>query len=51
MVDGKAQKINIGEIIRDSEMLEFVPDHLKTKKIWKHAVKKLRLLIKYVPDR
>ena len=31
-------------------MLRLVPDHLKTKKIRKHAVKKLSLQIKYVPD-
>ena len=31
-------------------MLRFVPDHLKTKKICRYAVKKL-VLITYVPDR
>ena len=30
-------------------MLKFVPDHLKTKKICKHAVKKLHYLLRYVP--
>ena len=31
-------------------MLKFVPDCYKTKKMWKHAVKKLPFLIRYVPD-
>ena len=31
-------------------MLKFVPDHLKTKKLCKHTVKKLPYLLKYVPD-
>ena len=33
------------------EMLKFVPDHLKTKKMFKNAVKKLPFFIMYVPDR
>ena len=31
-------------------MIKFVPDHLKTKKMCKHAVKELPFLIRYVPD-
>ena len=31
-------------------MLKLVPDHLKTKKMCKHAVKKLCFIIKYVLD-
>ena len=31
-------------------MLKFVPDHFKTKKMCKHAVKKLPFVIRYVPD-
>ena len=31
-------------------MLKFVPVHLKTKKMCKHAVKKLPYLLKYVHD-
>ena len=31
-------------------MLKFVPDHLKTKKICEHAVKKLPYLLRYVPN-
>ena len=31
-------------------MLKFFPDHYKTKKISKHAVKKLPYILRYVPD-
>ena len=31
-------KINIGAVIKNPEMLKYVPDHLKTKTICKHAV-------------
>ena len=34
-----SSKISIGEIIKNSEMLRFILDDLKTKKICKHAVK------------
>ena len=44
-------KISIGEIIKDPEMFRLVIDNLKTKKMYKHTVKKLSFLIKYVPDR
>ena len=46
----KSVKISIGGVIRNSQMLKFVLDHLKTKKMSKHAVKKLPSLIRYVPD-
>ena len=46
----KSLNISIGTVIRNPEMVKFVPDHLKTKKICKHAVKKLPFVIKYVPD-
>ena len=36
--------------MRNSEVLKFVANHLKTKIMHKHAVKKLHFLIKYVPD-
>ena len=36
--------------MKNPEMLKFVPDHLKTKKMRKHAVKKLPELLRYVPD-
>ena len=32
-------------------MLKFVPDYLKTKKLCKHAVKKLPYLLRYASDR
>ena len=32
------------------EMLRFVPDHRKSKRVCKNAVKKLPFVIKYVPD-
>ena len=31
-------------------MLRFVPDNLKTKKMWKHIVKKLPFVIRYILD-
>ena len=46
----KSIKINIGTVIKNPELLKFVPDHLKTKKLCKHAVKKLPFVIRYVPD-
>ena len=42
--------INIGTVMKNSEILKFVPDHLKTKKMYKQAVKKLPYLLRYVPD-
>ena len=47
----KSVKISIGTVIKNPEMLKFVPDHLKTKKICKCTVKKLLFVIIYVPDR
>ena len=46
----KSVTISIGTLIKCPEMLKFVPDHLKTKKMCKHAVKKLSYVIRYVPD-
>ena len=42
-------KINIRTVMKKPEMLKFFPDNLKTKKICKHAVKKLPYLIRYFP--
>ena len=36
--------------MRNPEILKLVPDYLKTKKMCKHAVKKLLYLSRYVPD-
>ena len=41
---------NIGTIIKKTEMLQFVPDHLKSKKMCKTAVKMLSFVIKYIHD-
>ena len=46
----KSLNVSIGTVMRNPEMLKFVPGHLKTKKICKHAVKKLLFLIRYAPD-
>ena len=37
-------------IMKNSVMLRLPPDHLKTKKMCTHAVKKLPLIARYVPD-
>ena len=36
--------------MKNPEMLKFIPDHFKTKKMCKHTVKKLTSLTKYVSD-
>ena len=36
----KSAKISIGTVMKNPEMLKFIPDHLKTKKLCKHVVKK-----------
>ena len=46
----KSLNISIVTVIKNPEMLKFIPDHLKTKTVCKHAVKKLRYLLKYIPD-
>ena len=46
----KSSKISIGAIIKNPEMLKFVPDHLKTKTTCKHTVRKLPFVIRYVLD-
>ena len=40
----------MGTVMRNSEMLKFVPHHFKTKQICKHKVKKIPFLIRDVPD-
>ena len=37
--------------MKNPEMLREVPDHLKTKKMCKHAVKKLPFVLRYVLHR
>ena len=46
----KSLNISIRTVMKNPEMLKFVPDHLKTKKMCKHAVKKLTYLLRYVPN-
>ena len=46
----KYLNISIGIVMKNPEMLKFVLDHLKTKKMFKHAVKKLPFLLRYAPD-
>ena len=46
----KSINISIVTVMKNSEMLKFVPDHLQTKKMCKHAVKKLPYVSRYVPD-
>ena len=37
-------------VMKNPEMLKFVPDHLKTKQMCNYAVKKLSFVIRYAPD-
>ena len=42
----KSLKISIVAVIKNLEMQRFIPDHLKTKKKCKHAVKILLFVIR-----
>ena len=42
--------INIGTVMKNPEMLKFIPDHLKTEQISNYAFKKLPFIIRYVPE-
>ena len=46
----KSININIGTALKNRGMLKLVPYHLKTRKMCKHAVKKLPYLLRYVSD-
>ena len=46
----KSLNISIRAVMKNLLMLKFVPDHLKIKKMCKHAVKILPDLLRYVPD-
>ena len=48
--DYRLSEISIGAIAKNAEMLKFIPDHLKTKKVCKHTIKNLPFLIRYVLD-
>ena len=47
----KSFKTSTAAIIYNTGILRFVPDHLKTKEMFKHAVKHLPFIKRYVPDR
>ena len=40
------KSVSIGTVIKNPEMLKFFPHHLKSKKMCKHAVKKLPSIIR-----
>ena len=42
----KSININIATVMKNPDMLKFVPDHLKTKQLGKHVLKKITLSIK-----
>ena len=42
----KSENENIRTVTKNLETLKFIPDHLKTKKMYKHAVKNLPFLIR-----
>ena len=46
----KSLNISIVTVMKSTEIIKFVLDHLKTKKMCRHAVKKLPYLLRYVPD-
>ena len=46
----KSLNINIGTVTKNPKMLKFVTGHLKTKKMFKHALKNLPRLLRYVAD-
>ena len=46
----KSLNINIGTVMKNPEMLKFIPDHFKTKQMCNYAVKKSPYLLRYVPN-
>ena len=46
----KSLNISIVAVKKNPEMLKFVPDRHKTKKMCKHGVKKLTYILRYVRD-
>ena len=45
--NNKSLKLHIRSILKNPEILKFVPDHLKVKSMCKYAVKKLPIVIRY----
>ena len=50
MEDYQSPEVSIGAIMKNQDILKFVSDYLKTKKMCWHAVKKLPFVIRYVSD-
>ena len=48
--DYKSLNINIAAITKNLQMLRFILDHLKTKRMCEILLKKLSFVIRYVPD-
>ena len=46
----KSLDISIGTVMKNPEMIKLGPDHLKTKKMCKHAIKKLPSLGEKCPN-
>ena len=46
--DYKYSNISSGAAMKDPEMLKFIPDHLKTKKMCNYAFTKLHFIIRYI---
>ena len=46
----KSLNINIEIVMKNQEMLKFIPDHLKTKQIRNYPVKRLPSITRYIPD-
>ena len=44
--DYKSSNISMGAVMKNPDMIKFVPDHLKTKKLCNYAVKKLPFVIR-----
>ena len=46
----KSLNIGIGRVMKNPEIIKFVSDHINTKKMWKHSVRKLLYILRGVPD-
>ena len=46
----KSTKVSIETVMKNPELIKFVPDHFQTKKLCKHPVKKLPFQLRYVND-
>ena len=48
--NNKSLKLNIRSILKNPEILKFVPDNLKVKSMCNYTVKKLPIVIRYASD-